>query len=163
MSMHDKTLAFFLKKALAKAANTEITSKLIDTRYNGDDIDGRLFINAQLGAPATNGYVRFKLLTSADGDSWTDVITATNVGAKLYAGRLPLGLKRYLKAEVKVLTQIADATTVFVPRPEGRGRRQGRRRRPRHGRGVRHSAQAASLPFLSGFGREARTTTTTHE
>lgn len=114
MSMHDKTLAFFLKKALAKAANTEITSKLIDTRYNGDDIDGRLFINAQLGAPATNGYVRFKLLTSADGDSWTDVITATNVGAKLYAGRLPLGLKRYLKAEVKVLTQIADATTVFA-------------------------------------------------
>lgn len=114
MSMHDKTLAFFFKKALAKAANTEITSKLIDTRYNGDDIDGRLFINAQLGAPATNGYVRFKLLTSADGDSWTDVITATNVGAKLYAGRLPLGLKRYLKAEVKVLTQIADATTVFA-------------------------------------------------
>ena len=112
--MHDKTLMFFLNKVLAKAANTEITSKLIDFRYNGDDIDGRLFIKAQLGAPATDGYVRFKVLTSADGSSWTDVITATNVGAKLYEGRLPLGLKRYVKAEVKVLTQIADATTVFA-------------------------------------------------
>jgi hypothetical protein len=112
--MHDKTLMFFLNKALAKAANTEITSKLIDFRYNGDDIDGRLFVRAQLGAPQTDGYVRFKVLTSADGSTWVDAITATNVGAKLYEGRLPLGLKRYLKAEVKVLTQISDATTVFA-------------------------------------------------
>ena len=112
--MHDKTLMFFLNKALAKAANTEITSKLIDTRYNGDDIDGRLFINAQIGEANSDGYVRFKLLTSANGSDWTDVITATNVGATLYKGRLPLGLKRYLKAEVKVLTQIANATTVFA-------------------------------------------------
>jgi hypothetical protein len=112
--MHDKTLMFFLNKALAKAANTEITSKLIDTRYNGDDVDGRLFINAQLASAETNGYVRFKLLTSANGSDWDDVITATNVGATLYKGRLPLGLKRYLKAEVKVLTQIENATTVFA-------------------------------------------------
>ncbi len=112
--MHDKMLTFFLNKALAATQNTEITSKLIDTRYNGDDIDGRLFIKAQLGASASDGYVRFKLLTSANGSDWSEVITATNVGAKLYAGRLPLGLKRYLKAEVKVLTQISDATTVFA-------------------------------------------------
>ena len=112
--MHDKTLIFFLNKALAATQNTEITSKLIDTRYNGDDIDGRLFIKAQIGAPATDGYVRFKVLTSANGTDWYDVITATNVGAKLYAGRLPLGLKRYLKAEVKVLTAIDAATTVFA-------------------------------------------------
>lgn len=112
--MHDKMLMFFLNKALAATQNTEITSKLIDTRYNGDDIDGRLFIKAQIGAPATDGYVRFKLLTSANGTDWSDVITATNVGAKLYEGRLPLGLKRYLKAEVKVLTAIDAATTVFA-------------------------------------------------
>jgi len=112
--MHDKMLMFFLNKALAAAQNTEIASKLIDTRYNGDDIDGRLFIKAQIGAPATDGYVRFKLLTSANGTDWSDVITATNVGAKLYEGRLPLGLKRYLKAEVKVLTAIDAATTVFA-------------------------------------------------
>lgn len=112
--MHDKMLMFFLNKALAATQNTEITSKLIDTRYNGDDIDGRLFIKAQLGASASDGYVRFKLLTSANGTDWSDVITATNVGAKLYEGRLPLGLKRYLKAEVKVLTAIDAATTVFA-------------------------------------------------
>ncbi len=112
--MHDKMLTFFLNKALAATQNTEITSKLIDTRYNGDDIDGRLFIKAQIGASASDGYVRFKLLTSANGSDWSEVITATNVGAKLYAGRLPLGLKRYLKAEVKVLTAIAAATTVFA-------------------------------------------------
>lgn len=112
--MHDKTLIFFLNKALASAANTEITSKLIDTRYNGDDIDGRLFVKAQIGAPASDGYVRFKLRTSANGSDWIDVITATNVGAKLYEGRLPLGLKRYLKAEVKVLTGLDAATTAFA-------------------------------------------------
>lgn len=112
--MHDKTLIFFLNKALAAAANTEISSKLIDTRYNGDDIDGRLFVKAQIGAPASDGYVRFKLRTSANGSDWIDVITATNVGAKLYEGRLPLGLKRYLKAEVKVLTGLDAATTAFA-------------------------------------------------
>lgn len=112
--MHDKTMMFFLNKALAAAANTEITSKLIDTRYNGDDIDGRLFIKAQLGAPASDGYVRFKLLTSANGSDWSDAITATNAGAKLYEGRLPLGLKRYLKAQVKVVTGLDAATTVFA-------------------------------------------------
>lgn len=113
--MHDKTLMFFLNKALAATANTSITSKLIDFRYNGDDIDGRLFIKAQLGAPATDGYVTFKLQTSADGSVWVDVITATNVGAKLYAGRLPLGLKRYLKATVTVGANALDAaTTVFA-------------------------------------------------
>ena len=112
--MHDKTLIFFLNKALAAAANTEISSKLIDTRYNGDDIDGRLFVKAQIGAPASDGYVRFKLRTSANGSDWIDVITATNVGAKLYEGRLPLGLKRYIKAEVKVLTGLDAATTAFA-------------------------------------------------
>ena len=112
--MHDKTLIFFLNKALAAAQNTEIASKLIDTRYNGDDIDGRLFVKAQIGAPASDGYVRFKLRTSANGSDWIDVITATNVGAKLYEGRLPLGLKRYLKAEVKVLTGLDAATTAFA-------------------------------------------------
>ena len=112
--MHDKPLIFFLNKALAAAANTEISSKLIDTRYNGDDIDGRLFVKAQIGTPASDGYVRFKLRTSANGSDWIDVITATNVGAKLYEGRLPLGLKRYLKAEVKVLTGLDAATTAFA-------------------------------------------------
>ena len=113
MSLHDKTLIFCFNKALAKAANTEITSKLVDFRLNGDDLNGKLYVVARLGASQSDGYVRFKLLTSADGSNWTDAITATNVGATLYAGRLPFGLKRYVKCEVKVLTQISDATTVF--------------------------------------------------
>ena len=113
--MHDKTLMFFLNKALAAAAATSITSKLIDMRYNGDDIDGRLFVNAQLGSAETDGRVTFTVQTSADGSTWTDVITATNVGAKLYAGRLPLGLKRYLKATATVgATALSAATTVFA-------------------------------------------------
>lgn len=114
MSMHDKTLILFFNKALAATANTTINSKLVDFRYCGDDIDGKLFVNAQLGAPATDGYVSFKLLTSADGSTWTEVIAATNVGAKLFAGRLPLGLSRYVKAEVKVLTALEAATTAFA-------------------------------------------------
>ena len=112
--MHDKTLFFFDRKALAAANNTEITSKLIDMRFNGDDVDGRLFINAQLGAAPSSGVVRFKVLTSYDGTTWVDLLTVNNSGATLYKGRLPLGVRRYLKAEAKVTTELNAANTVFA-------------------------------------------------
>ena len=112
--MHDKTLFFFDRKALAAANNTEITSKLIDMRFNGDDIDGRLFINAQLGAAPTEGVVRFKVLTSYDGSTWVDLLTVNNAGQTLYKGPLPRGVRRYLKAEAKVTTGLGAATTVFA-------------------------------------------------
>lgn len=112
--MHDKTLFFFDRKPLAAANNTEITSKLIDMRFNGDDVDGRLFINAQLGAAPASGVVRFKLLTSYDGSNWVDLLTVNNSGQTLYKGRLPLGVRRYLKAEAKVTTELNAATTVFA-------------------------------------------------
>ncbi len=112
--MHDKTLFFFDCKALAAANNTEITSKLIDMRFNGDDVDGRLFINAQLGAAPSSGVVRFKVLTSYDGSTWVDLLAVNNSGATLYKGRLPLGIRRYLKAEAKVTTELNAANTVFA-------------------------------------------------
>ena len=112
--MHDKTLFFFDRKALAAANNTEITSKLIDMRFNGDDVDGRLFINAQLGAAPSSGVVRFKVLTSYDGSTWVDLLAVNNSGATLYKGRLPLGIRRYLKAVVKVTTELNAANTVFA-------------------------------------------------
>jgi len=112
--MHDKTLFFFDRTALAAANNTEITSKLIDNRFNGDDIDGRLFINAQLGAAPSSGVVRFKVLTSYDGSTWVDLLTVNNSGQTLYKGPLPRGIRRYLKAEAKVTTQLNAANTVFA-------------------------------------------------
>lgn len=112
--MHDKTLFFFDRKALAAANNTEITSKLIDMRFNGDDVDGRLFINAQLGAAPSSGVVQFKVQTSYDGSTWVDLISVNNSGQTLYKGRLPRGVRRYLKAEAKVTTQLDAATTVFA-------------------------------------------------
>lgn len=112
--MHDKTLFFFDRKALAAANNTEITSKLIDMRFNGDDVDGRLFINAQLGTAPSSGVVRFKVLTSYDGSTWVDLLAVNNSGATLYKGRLPLGIRRYLKAEAKVTTELNAANTVFA-------------------------------------------------
>lgn len=112
--MHDKTLFFFDRKALAAANNTEIASKLIDMRFNGDDVDGRLFINAQLGAAPSSGVVRFKVLTSYDGSTWVDLLAVNNSGATLYKGRLPLGIRRYLKAEAKVTTELNAANTVFA-------------------------------------------------
>ena len=112
--MHDKTLFFFDRTALAAANNTEITSKLIDNRFNGDDIDGRLFINAQLGAEPSSGVVRFKVLTSYDGSTWVDLLTVNNSGQTLYKGPLPRGIRRYLKAEAKVTTQLNAANTVFA-------------------------------------------------
>ena len=112
--MHDKTLMFFLNKPLAAAANTEITSKLIDNRFNGDDIDGRLYVNAQLGSAPASGVVQFKVQTSYDGSTWVDLITANNSGQTLYKGRLPRGVRRYLKATAKVTTALAAANTVFA-------------------------------------------------
>ena len=121
--LHDKTLFFFNKTALAKTAGTSITSKLIDLRLNGDDIDGRVYINAVLAKAPTAGSVTFVLKTSDDGSSWTDVLSQTNVGEVLYKGRLPLGLKRYLKAtatvdegtgEAGADVNLDAATTVFA-------------------------------------------------
>lgn len=121
--LHDKTLFFFNKNALAKTAGTEIGSKLIDLRLNGDDIDGRVFVNAVLAKAPTRGSVTFKLLTSDDGTSWTEVISKGNVGEVLFKGRLPLNLCRYLKATAKVDegtgsegadVDLDSATTVFA-------------------------------------------------
>lgn len=115
MSMHDKTLFLFDKVALAAAANTTVNSKLIDNRLNGDDIDGRLFVNARLGASATAGSVKFTLLTSDDGTSWSTLLESSNTAdGALCQARLPLGAKRYLKATAKVATALAAATTVFA-------------------------------------------------
>ena len=115
MALHDKTLFFFNKTALAATAATSIISKLIDLRYNGDDIDGRLFIQAILDAAPTSGSVTFKLKTSDDGSTWTDVLEQTNVGAVLFKDRLPLGLKRYVIATVTVGDSNLDAArTVFA-------------------------------------------------
>ena len=83
-------------------------------RFNGDDVDGRLFINAQLGAAPSSGVVRFKVLTSYDGSTWVDLLAVNNSGATLYKGRLPLGIRRYLKAEAKVTTELNAANTVFA-------------------------------------------------
>lgn len=115
MSMHDKTLFLFDSKALAKDANTTITSKLIDMRLNGDDVDGRLFVNARLGAAATAASVKFTLLTSDDGTTWTTLLETSNeADGTLCQSRLPLGAKRYLKATAKVATALTAATTVFA-------------------------------------------------
>lgn len=121
--LHDKTLFFFNKTALAKTAGTSITSKLIDLRLNGDDIDGRVFIYAVLAKAPSAGSVTFKLLTSDDGSNWTEALVEGNVGEVLYKGRLPLGLKRYLKATATVDegtgaegadVDLDAATTVFA-------------------------------------------------
>ncbi len=115
MSMHDKTLFFFDKVALAAAANTTVNSKLIDNRLNGDDIDGRLFVNARLGAAAAANSVKFTLLTSDDGNTWTTLLESGNTAdGTLCQARLPLGTKRYLKATAKVATALSAATTVFA-------------------------------------------------
>lgn len=111
MSLHDKTLFLFNNAALAKAATTSITSKLIDLRYNGG-LDDNVYVKASLGASATDGYVTFTLQTSYDGSSWVTLISKTNVGATLFEGRLPKGCRRYLKSTVTVGTALAAATTV---------------------------------------------------
>ncbi len=115
MSLHDKTLFLFNKVALAKAQNTTVTSKLIDNRLNGDDVGGRVFVYARLGASAAANSVSFTLKTSADGASWATLLTAKNTAdGTLCQNRLPFGAKRYLKAEAKVETALANDTTVFA-------------------------------------------------
>ena len=116
MSLHDKTLFLFNKVALAKAANTTVNSKLIDNRLNGDDVGGRVFVNARLGAAATAEAVTFTLKTSADGSTWSTLLETKNkADGTLCQSRLPFGAKRYIKAEAKVgSTALANDTTVFA-------------------------------------------------
>ena len=49
-----------------------------------------------------------------NGSTWVDLLTVNNSGATLYKGRLPRGIRRYLKAEAKVTTGLGEANTVFA-------------------------------------------------
>ena len=116
MSLHDKNLIFFNKTALAAALNTKITSKIVDLRYNGDDVDCRLFIRATLGAKPTGAgaAVKTEVMTSANGTNWTKAAEYVSDGEKLVAGPLPHGLKRYVRLECTVTTALGEANTVFA-------------------------------------------------
>ena len=116
MSLHDKNLIFFNKTALAADLNTKITSKIVDLRYNGDDVDCRLFIRATLGAKPTGAgaAVKTEVMTSANGTNWTKAAEYASDGEKLVAGPLPHGLKRYVRLECTVTTALGEANTVFA-------------------------------------------------
>ena len=116
MSLHDKNLIFFNKTALAKAKDTKITSKIVDLRYNGDDVDCRLFIRATLGAKptGTGAAVKTEVMTSANGTAWTKAAEYASSGEKLVTGPLPHGLKRYVRLECTVTTELGEANTVFA-------------------------------------------------
>ncbi len=115
MSLHDKTLIFLNSAKLAASAGSKADGKLIDLRLNGQNLDGTIFVNAILKDALTSGSVTFKVETSSDGTTWETLIerTATS-GAVLFAGRLPLGTKRYLKASAEVATALAADTEVFA-------------------------------------------------
>ena len=120
--MHDKMLNFFNQKTLAAAATSSLTSQVIDLRYNGDDIDHVLAVRVNLSAapatPSTEGAsaptVTAKLQTSANGTTWTDVLTKTHDGTKLINCALPDGLSRYVRCVVSVgNAAMAAAVKVF--------------------------------------------------
>lgn len=116
MSLHDKNLIFFNRTALAAAANTKISSKIVDFRYNGDDVDCRLFLHASLGAKPTGAgaAVKTEVMTSADGTTWSKAAEYVSDGEKLVAGPLPHGLKRYVRLDCTVTTALGAANTVFA-------------------------------------------------
>lgn len=116
MSLHDKNLIFFNRTALAAAANTKITSKVVDFRYNGDDVDCRLFLHASLGAKPTGAgaAVKTEVMTSADGTTWSKAAEYVSDGEKLVAGPLPHGLKRYVRLDCTVTTALGAANAVFA-------------------------------------------------
>lgn len=116
MSLHDKNLIFFNKVAIAKDASSKISSKIIDLRYNGDDVDCRMFISGTLGAKPTaiGASVKTEVMTSANGTAWTKAAEYASSGEKLVAGPLPHGLKRYVRLECTVTTALGEANTVFA-------------------------------------------------
>ncbi len=97
MALHDKMLNFYYNKPLAKSTSTAIASRVVDNRFNGENVDNRVFVFAQLGVALADGKVTLKLQTSEDGSSWTDLRTWTNKGKALCAEPLPMGTKRYLR------------------------------------------------------------------
>lgn len=116
MSLHDKNLVFFNKVALAKDADSKISSKIVDLRYNGDDVDCRMFISGTLGAKPTDtgASVKTELMTSADGTTWTKAAEYLSDGVRLVAGPMPHGLKRYVRLDCTVAAALGAANTVFA-------------------------------------------------
>lgn len=126
MSMHDKNLIMFDRRALAAAAGTSVTSKVVDLRYNGDDLHARMWVNAFMAkapraAGGTASSVQFKLQTSYDGSSWVDLFdktipaTASNDDDVLMRAPVPVGVRRYIRALVTVgSSALASANSVFA-------------------------------------------------
>lgn len=116
----DKELLFGEKQAVtATAAST----KTIDLKVGGDAIGQELTVKAVVGTAFAGGTsLQFKLQTSSDNSTWTDLLmTGAVATANLKAGsvpfdvRVPKGAQRYLRMQyVATGTFTAGTVTAFL-------------------------------------------------
>lgn len=116
----DADLIFSEKQAVtATAAST----KVLDLQEGGDAIGQELTVKAVVGTAFAGGTsLQFKLQTSGDNSTWTDLLmTGAVAAADLKSGaipfdvRVPKGAKRYLRMQyVAVGTFTGGTVTAFL-------------------------------------------------
>ncbi len=116
----DADLIFSEKQAVtATAAST----KVLDLQEGGDAIGQELTVKAVVGTAFAGGTsLQFKLQTSGDNSTWTDLLMTGAVavadlksGAIPFDVRVPKGAKRYLRMQyVAVGTFTGGTVTAFL-------------------------------------------------
>ena len=116
----DADLIFSEKQAVtATAAST----KVLDLQEGGDAIGQELTVKAVVGTAFAGGTsLQFKLQTSGDNSTWTDLLMTGEVavadlksGAIPFDVRVPKGAKRYLRMQyVAVGTFTGGTVTAFL-------------------------------------------------
>ena len=99
------------------SATLTFRSKCIDLRLNGQaGIDGMLRIwGAIVGTVNAKGSITTTLQTSADGASWTDVVSEVQDGSSLIAMFLPCkGLKRFIRLKYVSTAPASSAQAATV-------------------------------------------------
>lgn len=116
----DADLIFSEKQAVTATA---ASAKVLDLQEGGDAIGQELTVKAVVGTAFAGGTsLQFKLQTSGDNSTWTDLLmTGAVAAADLKSGaipfdvRVPKGAKRYLRMQyVAVGTFTGGTVTAFL-------------------------------------------------
>jgi hypothetical protein len=116
----DADLIFSEKQAVTATA---ASAKVLDLQEGGDAIGQELTVKAVVGTAFAGGTsLQFKLQTSGDNSTWTDLLMTGAVavadlksGAIPFDVRVPKGAKRYLRMQyVAVGTFTGGTVTAFL-------------------------------------------------
>lgn len=110
----DRTLSMSENQSVGTAAATVKSTRMIDFRLNGGEVLNEMHIVAMAVGAAPDKTVTTDLEDSADGVTFALVngTSQTNVGNTLWKGRVPSGVRRFVRMSYTVSATLSKALVV---------------------------------------------------